>query len=109
MTPPQGTFDSKLEELTQLNPRYVWLRQYFQRDGLFSENCLHPVVQGSTQGIVVDFSEVHEDDTSIWSFSGNQDITKLHDVLATRESQTRIRLVFVTSTSGVGNEARKKV
>jgi hypothetical protein len=100
---------SKLEELVEENPQYLWLRDYLQGDLLFLKKSLWPVLQGRTHSVVADFPNNPGEPPWVRSFVGSQNIDELHEVLTSQNAQTQVRLIFVTSTSGVGDEARRKV
>jgi hypothetical protein len=111
MTTPSDSVNayiSKLEALAGHNKRYEWLIKYLQRDREFLETHLFPVYQGATRAIVADFSSKPAE-VSVRTFYGADDSKALGEALETRESQTQVRLIFATSISGIGNDARKEV
>lgn len=100
---------SKVESLARNNKRYLWLTKYLQHDEDFLSRYLYPVLQGHTRTVVVDFSRETNIKVPVRSFVCPKDNEALGEALATRTVQTQVRLIFVTSISGVGDEAREQV
>jgi hypothetical protein len=112
MAPPASAFQAKLERLAKLNPRYLWLLRYLESDRFFCENTLYPVRQGRTHAVVADIPSPNRDDYDgvfcVSSFSSDRS-DELRELLLERDDEIGVRLVFVTSISGVGDEIRTKV
>jgi len=102
---------SYLERVANLathNQEYQWLVQYLDRNHDFISQRLKPVLQGSTRVIIADFS-VGSPHLSISNFDTSADFNRLPDALSKRDELTHVRLVFVTSVSGVSDTVRQTV
>jgi hypothetical protein len=100
------SYSLKNKSLAQDNPRYFWLSQYLNSDAAFLVQHLYPISQGSTRVLIADFPPGLET-SAICSYVDSQNIEVLDDALAAPKGQ--VRVVFVTSVSGVGDQVRKKV
>ena len=100
---------SNLNDLARENPRYLWLVNYLRRDRTFLGKHLYPVRQGKTRTIVADFSRDRGKDVSVLTFADAENTDALSDTLRTQESDIQVRLIFVTSISGVEEQIRKQV
>ena len=100
---------SSLDDLAQENPRYLWLTNYLRRDATFLDKYLNPVRQGNTRTIVADFSLDRSKDVSVLAFADAKDVDALSATLRTRELDIQVRLIFVTSISGVEKQTLKRV
>lgn len=105
----RSSYLSKLESLARSNKRYLWLSKYLQGDRDFVDTYLYPVLQGSTRTLVADFPREEAKSVSVRSFVCPADNDALDEALAKRPARLQVRLILVTSISGVGHEAREQV
>ena len=101
-------FDAILEQMAAINPRYLWLVRYLKSVPFFYKNALYPVLQGRTRCLVADIPSDVQHSVSISTFDSDGS-EGLRDLLADQRSDVGVRVVLVSSTSGVGEEKRKQV
>lgn len=96
-----STFHTDLKGLVRLNPRYHWLLQYLKSSPFFCESTLYQVLHGRTHCLVTDIPTNPEIDVHVSSFSSDRS-DGLNDTLLHQGPEGGVRLVFITSISGVG-------
>lgn len=106
---PGTEYVSRVRDLALHNSRFRWLLNYLRRDQQFLANRLSPIQQGDTKTLVADFQDSVGTQPSIDVFAGDGHKQALSARLATRDADTRVRLVFVTSVSGVTADVRTQV
>ncbi|KAF8536164.1 hypothetical protein BDD12DRAFT_852256 [Trichophaea hybrida] len=102
----QTSYLDRVTNLAVHNREYHWLLQYLKRDHDFISQRLKPVLQGNTRVVIADFS-IGSPHLSISNFDTSADFDRLPDALSKRDELTHVRLVFVTSISGISDTARQ--
>jgi hypothetical protein len=108
-TTPGQKWVSTVESLASTNPRYLWLLKYLQRDKNFLHQHLRPIEQGSTRTIIADLSSDASQAPSINRFMGIEQEKEVSAALEERKADIQLRLVFMTSVSGVDFSTRQLV